>query len=171
MLSDLLKTRKTAVLDRWFGLILETYPPNTSKLLKAERDRFVNPVGQTIAKEIEAIYGELIGGMNSDRISESLENMIRIRSVQDFSPSQAVLFVHSLKKAIKDELAGEMRGADMFEEWLTLESNIDHLTLRAFDIFMNCREKICEIRIHEMEKQRDGALRLMARSGVIPDEH
>jgi len=171
MLSDLLKTRKTAVLDRWFGLILETYPPNTSKLLKAERDRFVNPVGQTIAKEIEAIYGELIGGMNSDRISESLENMIRIRSVQDFSPSQAVLFVHSLKKAIKDELAGEMRGADIFEEWLTLESNIDHLTLRAFDIFMNCREKICEIRIHEMEKQRDGALRLMARSGVIPDEH
>jgi len=171
MLSDLLKTRKAAVLGRWLGLILETYPPNTSNLLRAERDRFVNPVGQTIAKEIEAIYGELIGGMSSDRISESLENMIRIRSVQDFSPSQAVLFVHSLKKAIKDELAGEMRGADMFEEWLTLESNIDHLTLRAFDIFMNCREKICEIRIHEMENQRDGALRLMARSGVIPDEH
>jgi hypothetical protein len=171
MLSDLLKAKKTAVLGRWFGLILETYPPNTSKLLKAERDRFVNPVGQTIAKEIEAIYGELIGGMNSDRISESLENMLRIRSVQDFSPSQAVLFVHSLKKAIKDELAGEMRGGDVFEEWLALESNIDHLTLRAFDIYMKCREKICEIRIHEMESQRDGALRLMARSGLIPDEH
>jgi hypothetical protein len=68
-------------------------------------------------------------------------------------------------------LAGEMRSTDVFEEWLTLESNIDHLSLRAFDIYMNCREKICEIRIHEMENQRDGALRLMARSGLIPDEH
>jgi len=171
MLNDLLKTKKAAILGRWLGLILETYPPNTSKILKAERDRFVNPVGQTIAKEIEAIYGELIEGMNSDRISESLENMIRIRSVQDFSPSKAVLFVHSLKKAIKDELAGEMRGADMLEEWLTLESNIDQLSLSAFDIYMKCREKICEIRIHEMENQRDSALRLMARSGLIPDEH
>ena len=171
MLRDLIKTKKTAILDRWFGLILETYPPNTSNILKAENDRFANPVGQTIAKEIEAIYGELIGGMNSDRVSESLENVIRIRSVQDFSPSQAVLFVHSLKKAIKDELAGEMRGGGVFEEWLTLESKIDDLCLRAFDIYMKCREKICEIRIHEMENQRDGALRLMARSGVIPDEH
>ena len=170
MFKEQLEKKKTAILDRWFGLILETYPSNTSKILKAEKDRFVNPVGQTIAKEIETLYGELIGGMNSDKISESLENMIRIRSVQDFSPSKAVLFVHGLKKAIKDELAGEMRGADVFEEWLALESNIDDLCLRAFDIYMNCREKICEIRVHEMESQRDSALRLMARSGLIPDK-
>jgi hypothetical protein len=171
MLGDLLKTKKTTILDRWFGLILDTYPPNTSKILKAEKDRFANPVGQTIAKEIEVLYDEIFGGMNSDRISVALENMIRIRSVQDFSPSQAVIFVHSLKKAIKDELAREMQGADVFEEWLTLESNIDHLSLRAFDIYMKCREKICEIRIHEMENQRDSALKLMARCGWIPEEH
>lgn len=170
MLKGLLEKKKTAILDRWFGLILETYPPNTSKVLKTERDRFVNPVGQTITKEIEALYGELTGGMNSETISKSLDNMIRIRSVQDFSPSKAVLFVHSLKKAIKDELAGEMRGADMFEEWLALESNIDDVCLRAFDVYMNCREKICEIRVHEMESQRDSALRLMARSGWVPDK-
>jgi hypothetical protein len=171
MLRDLLKTKKTVILNRWFGLILDTYPPDTSKMLKAEKDRFANPVGQTITKEIEVLYDEVLGEMNSDRISVALESMLRIRSVQDFSPSQAVVFVHGLKKVIRDELAGEMRGGDVFEEWLTLESNIDQLSLRAFDIYMKCREKICEIRIHEMESQRDSALKLISRCGLIPDEH
>jgi RsbT co-antagonist protein rsbRD N-terminal domain len=170
MLRDLIKTKKTAILDRWFALILETYPPDTARILKAEKDRFVNPVGATLSKEIEVLYDQLVHEMNSEKISTALENILRIRSIQDFSPSQAVLFIHHLKRAIKEELARELRGDPMFREWMTLESSIDHLSLVAFDIYMTCREKIYESRVHEMKNQKERAFKLMARSGLISDE-
>ncbi len=170
MLRELLEKKKTAILNRWFRLILETYPGDTSKFLKQEKDPFVNPVGATVSREIEVLYDELLKEMDSERVSVALENIIRIRCVQDFSASRAVLFILHLKRAVKEELASELQGDPMFREWLTFESSIDHLSLLAFDIFMKCREKIYEIRLHEMKNQKDSAFRLMARSGLISDE-
>jgi hypothetical protein len=169
-LIDLLKKKKTGILERWLRLILETYPADTAGFLKQEKDRFVNPVGATLSKETEILYEELLQGMNSERISSALENIIRIRSVQDFSPSQAVLFVPLLKRAIQEELAGEMQGDPMFRQWLAFESGIDQLSLRAFDHYTKCREKIHEIRIREMKNQKDRAFKLMARSGMDTGE-
>jgi len=170
MLKELLEKKKAAILDRWFRLILETYPGDTSQFLKQEKDPFVNPVGATVSREINLLYDELLKEMDSEKVSVALDNIIRIRCVQDFSASRAVLFIHHLKRAIKEELAGELQGDPMFREWLTFESNIDHLSLLAFDIYMKCREKIYEIRLHEMKDQKDSAFRLMARSGLISDE-
>ncbi|MEI9479774.1 MAG: RsbRD N-terminal domain-containing protein, partial [Deltaproteobacteria bacterium] len=79
MLRELLEKKKTAILDRWFRLILETYPGDTSKFLKQEKDPFVNPVGATVSKEIEVLYDELLKEMDSERVSAALDNIIRIR--------------------------------------------------------------------------------------------
>ena len=98
VLESLLSQRKAPILERWLHLILETYPANSSSFFKQERDRFVNPVGYTISQGIETLYEELLQGMNFDKLSASLDNIIRIRAVQDFFPSQAVGFVFLLRK-------------------------------------------------------------------------
>jgi hypothetical protein len=169
-LIDLLKKKKNGILERWLRLILETYPANTAGFLKQERDRFVNPVGATLSTETEVLYQELLQGMNSRKISSAIENIVRIRSVQDFAPSRAVLFVPLLKKAIQEELAGWMQAESVLREWLAFESRIDELSLRAFDLYTKCRDKIYEIRIREMKDQKDRAFKLMARSGMNVDE-
>jgi len=170
MLKDLLEKKKAAILERWFQLILETYPADTAIFLRRERDRFVNPVGHTLSQETKTLYECLSCGIDSEKACVSLENIIRIRTVQDFSPSEAVQFVHCLKTAVKEELAQEMRGEEMLGEWLKFESDVDHLSLLAFDIYMKCREKISDIRINEMRKERDRAMKLMARSGIITND-
>ena len=53
---------------------------------------------------------------------------------------------------------------------LIFESGIDQLSLRAFDLYTKCREKIHEIRIREMKNQKDRAFKLMARSGMDTDK-
>ena len=166
MLTDLLKKKSSQILDRWLQLILETYPADTATLMKNEKDRFMNPVGRTIAEGIKVLYDELLLGMSGEKTSLALENIVRIRCVQDFSPSQAILFVYRLKGAIRDELAAELQGDRIFQEWLVLESKIDDLSLKAFDLYTKCRERICDIRVQEMKSQRDQALKLMARSGM-----
>jgi len=163
-LEHFLSQNKGTIVERWHRLILETYPPNTSMFLKRERDRFVNPVGYTISREIGILYDELLTGMNLDRLTTSLENILKIRSVQDFSPSEGIAFIPLLKKAIREELEGKFSSHRIFEEWAELESKIDTVALLAFDIYMRCREKIHQIKINEVKGERERIFKLLERT-------
>ena len=166
VLEHLLPQKRAAILERWFQLILETYPADTSRFLKQEKDRFINPVGYTISQEIEALYDELLQEMNSDKLAACLDNIIRIRAVQDFSPSQTIAFIFLLKKAIREELTSEIKENRVFEELLEFEARIDKLVLLAFDIYMKCREKVFEIRLNEAKAERERVLKLLERTNL-----
>ena len=94
-LNSLLANKKASILEKWFDVIIESYPPDTSNFLKNQSNRFANPIGSTISKGIEDIFDELLRGLNKEKTSQFLDNMVRIRAVQDFTPSQAV-FLSSL---------------------------------------------------------------------------
>lgn len=164
VLEHLLSQKRAAILERWFKLILDTYPADSLRFFKQEKDRFANPVGYTISLEIEALYDELLRGMDSDKLSASLDNIIKIRSVQDFSPRQAIAFVFLLKKAVRGELEREIRKNQLFEELLKFESRIDELALLAVDIYMKCREKIYEIRVNEVKAERERVFKLLEKT-------
>jgi hypothetical protein len=162
-LEKILLENKTTILKRWFDLILETYPADTAALMRKDRNQFTNPVGSTISQEIEVLYKGLLEGKNSEGFSASLNSILKIRSVQDFSPSNAVGFIFLLKKAMEETLKREIREEPIREEWLKFLSRIDELALRAFDIYMDCREKICEIRINQAKSEKEMAFRMMER--------
>lgn len=167
MFRELLLQRRPAILRRWFHLILEGYPADTRDFLKGKKDQFENPVGHTIYSGIEGIYDGLLSGKNPDDISRFLDNVIRVRAVQQFSASQAVAFIFSLKKVVREEIKGE--GAEpgpSVPEVLEFESQIDALAMRAFDIFMGCRERIYEIRVTEI---RDRTMNLLRRAGLVSE--
>lgn len=166
VLEHLLPQKRAAILERWFQLVLGTYPADTSRFLKQEKDRFINPVGYAISQEIEALYDELLQGMNFDKLADCLDNIIRIRAVQDFSPSQTIAFIFLLKKAIREELASEITENRVFEELLKFESRIDKLVLLAFDIYMKCREKVFEIRVNEVKAERERVFKLLERTNL-----
>jgi len=167
VLEYFLSQKKAAILERWFHFILETYPAGTSRFLKQEKDRFVNPVGYTTYREIEALYEELLRGMNSDKLSASLNSIIKIRSVQDFPPSRAIAFIFLLKKAIRGELESEIRENRLLQELWEFESRIDKLALLALDIYMKCREKLYEIRVNEVKAERERAFKLLERTNLM----
>ena len=154
-------------MERWLQLILETYPAGTSRFLKQEKDRFVNPVGYTISQGIEVLYEGLLQGMNSNKLIDCLDNIIRIRSVQDFPPSQVIAFIFLLKKAIRDELASEIRRNRVLVDLLEFESKIDKLALLALDIYTKCRQKVYEIRINEVKTERERVLKLLERTNQM----
>jgi hypothetical protein len=164
-LDDLLLQNRKPILERWLHLILETYPSDTSALLKKEKDPFLNPVRSTIAREIETLFEELLHGMNADRLSASLSAILKIRSVQDFPPSGAAGIVLLLKKAVEEILGGEVQRESAIEEWLKFYAKADELALRAFDIYMDCREKICEIKVNKAMAEKETAFRMLERVG------
>jgi hypothetical protein len=170
MLESLLLQRSSSVLDKWFDAVLGTYPPDTKRFLKKQKDRFANPVGTTLFKEMENLYQELLRGLDREKSFAILDRIIRIRAVQDFPPSEAVGFLFSLKAIIRSELESEIRKNDLNEELFRLDERIDDLVLLAFDIYMQCKEKIFEIRVSEAKNHVSRLLRKAELICEIPQE-
>jgi hypothetical protein len=165
-LKHILSEKKQALLASWFDRILDTYPADTAKFLKSQKDRFANPVGQAILGGIEGIFQELLEGGEIEKVSGFLDNIIRVRAVQDFTASQAVAFIFFLKSVIREGIKDIPLTAELSEELVTLEAQIDSLALIAFDIFMQCRERLYDIRANEM---KDMTYRLLQRANMVSE--
>ncbi len=160
-LYKLLLKKKSVILKKWLDEIFDTYPADTSKFLKGEKDMFANPVGHTIAANAEYILEGLIKGEDVAALSAYMEWIIRIRAVQDFTPSQTVSFMNSLKMVIISQLKTELSKHNVCDEWEELEVRIDSLTLLAFEIYTKMKDKMHEIRMKELEKSERFLIRLM----------
>jgi len=163
-LNNLLEQRKTTIIKDWFTLAVETYQPDTASFLKSQKDPFANPVGRTISKGLEALFNELLKEMDYETITSSLDPIIRIRAIQNFSPSQAVSFIFLLKKTIRKNIKKETFEEQLFNELLLFESKVDELALIAFNLYMQCREKICELKANEM---RNTTYKAFKRAGLV----
>lgn len=170
-LERLLSKKRSTILDRWLDCILDTYPADTKRFYKKQKDRFANPVGTTISKEIGNLYDELLkkSHLDRDRVSPILDRIIRIRAIQDFSPSQAISFIFMLKGIVREELKIEVREERISDELLALESKMDDLTLMAFDIHAACREKIYEIKASQAKNQVSRLLRRAGLASELPE--
>jgi hypothetical protein len=109
---------------------------------------------------------ELLKDFDRRAMATYLDPIIRIRAVQAFTPSQATLFILSLKKVLRDTFARELRDNRLAVELVQLESKIDRLCLMAFDIYMECREKIYQISANET---RNRVFRAFERAGLISE--
>jgi hypothetical protein len=164
-LEDLLKQKASHIRKRWVELIVETYPADSQRFFREQKDRFANPVGTTLSREVESLYHELLHGMDPEKVNSSLDEIIRIRAVQDFSPARAMSFVFLLKKVLREELDQEIKQSPAAcEELLTLESRLDEMALRGFDLYVKCKEKIYEIRAKEAKNH---VSRLLQRAGLL----
>ncbi len=170
LLEELLKEKRSAILKGWLRSILESYPADAAKKFEQVEDRFHNPVGGTISRAIEAIYDELLGEMDATSLNKSLDEIIRIRSVQDFPPSQAVAFPLLLKKVIHENLNREIHANHLAGEFIVFQSKIDRLSLLAFDIYMQCREKIFDLKLKQKKGIFKPVERLKRRRGAADPE-
>jgi hypothetical protein len=159
-LAQLLSQRKSAIFERWLDLIFSTYPPETAAFLKKEKDRFNNPMAYQIYKGAKGLVNGLVLGATTEEISGYLDEIIRVKVVQDFSPSQAIAFVFLLKNLIREELAKEIEAAPaLATEVLDLESQIDGMALLGFDVYVKRRERLCDMRVDEIKAKVSGLLR------------
>jgi len=149
MLCELLIKYKSSIVSKWIKLILDSYAIESSKFLNIEKNQFSNPVGNTISTNATSIFDEIIGNRNFQNIILLLTDIIKIRAIQDFSPSEAVGFIFLLKKVIKEELNEEINQEKIFDEFTELEFVVDKTALIAFDLYMESREKVFQIRMNE----------------------
>ena len=162
-LKSILEKHRNNIIAKWFDIVADTYPQDTARFLKSQKDRFANPVGSTTRQSLESVFSELLSDANPDRIRDALDPVIRIRAVQTFNPSHATSFVFSLKSIIREY--AEKESCDL-KEFTEFSFQLDAVALIAFDIYVTCREKVWQIRATE---QRDRTFRAFHRAGLVSE--
>ena len=157
---------KAGILRNWFDLVAATYPPDTAGFLKKQTNPFDNPVGNATRNGLNGLFDELVGEMNREAIVTHLDPIIRIRAIQNFTPSQALRFVFQFKDILRKELKKQLKDPQSSRAMQELEARIDELGLVAFDIFIECKEKIFELRANT-EKTR--VYKAFHRAGLVSD--
>lgn len=165
-IKDLLQDRREVIQKKWSHVLLQSYPEETSRFLRKEKDPFANPVGNALMEGISGIYRSVLHGIDRDEVSPFLDRIIRIRAVQGFTPSEAIGFLFVLKKVIREELFNEVSRKGLNEELYLIDSRIDDLALIAFDIYMQCREKIYDLKASEL---RNMTYKLLERANLLKD--
>jgi hypothetical protein len=149
MIKELLERRKEAILERWLDQVLEAYPADSAQFLRGEKDQFRNPVGTAMGRVTRGLFEKLVAGADPAEMVPLLEEAVKIRSVQDFTASEAVAFVFALKSAIWSEAGAKCSTVETMAELVALESRIDEMALAAFDAYAASREKLANIRVKE----------------------
>ena len=172
MLRDLLEKNRSEICKLWSDLVFETYPHDSSKFLRTQSNRFANPVGAAISNGVDKLYNVLLQGVDSqsEEVCLILDSIIRIRAVQEFSPANAVGFVFLLKKAVRQVFEREITQNQLLDELLKFESQIDNMALQGFNIYMQCREKIFQIRATEIRNRTSRILERACQKYGMPHE-
>lgn len=158
-LEQRIAQRTEELAEKWACLILGSYPPETQAVWKANREIFSNPVGHSIRTTASELIPLLLAWNDAEAVAAALTKLVKIRAVQDFSPSQALSFVFSLKKLLRQEFMKELAAQGALEELLAFETRVDNLAVIAFDLYVSARDQVQRMRVEEVKRAHTNIVR------------
>ncbi len=147
-----LKSKKKDILSLWIERTLDSY--TSPDFFKKSKDQFSNPVGANISSGLTSIFDLLLENATPDAFSQPVDQVVRIRAVQEFTPAQAVAPFLELKWVVKQILSSDKNTKPLLTDLDHFDCDIDRVALIAFDIYIQCREQLYQNRINELKSGR-----------------
>ncbi|MCI5144510.1 MAG: hypothetical protein D3923_03065 [Candidatus Electrothrix sp. AR3] len=146
---EALKSKETKILSIWTERTLDSY--TSSGFFKQSQDHFANPVGGNIRTGLTRLFSLIITETDPQEFVEPLDQIIRIRAVQEFTPAQAVAPILELKWVVKQVFSADKECRVLLSELAPFDCEVDRVALIAFDLFMQCRDQLHNARIRELK--------------------
>ena len=153
------QNKKEKWVRQWVETVLSTYPSESAQFYCDTADPFSNPVGATVRSSLSNLYDALVAPQfNINDARHALQPIVKLRAVQDFSPSRALGFVYELKEIV-------VSGSDISSEaYMDLSTRIDKAMLVAFDLYMENKKTIYTLRA---KQARDTVRQLLIKKDLI----
>ena len=148
-LTEALEGHKKEILSLWTERTLNSY--TSPGFFKKEKDSFANPVGANTKEALQVIFDLLVKNAEQPDYADPIDQIIRIRAVQTFTPAQAVAPLLELKWVIKQVFSAKKETKPLLSELDSLDCDIDRIALMGFNKYMECREQIYSCRIQEIK--------------------
>lgn len=142
------QNRKKETLDEWFKTMVVLFN-NGTDFFNNEDDHFLNPVRSIIVPTIKFIFSYLFEEIDINEFTESLEKFAKLLALKGPKAREALGPLLLFKeKVIKDIVLLDSTHIELFE----ITGRFDNLILIIFDLFVQSREKIYEIRVNEVKR-------------------
>ncbi|PID99843.1 MAG: hypothetical protein CSA81_14385 [Acidobacteria bacterium] len=151
-LAEAFRNYRDKIVDEWVEYTLKTY--RSSEFFRREQDRFANPTGVNIREGLSRLFDLMSKGADPETFKVPVEQIVRLRAVQEFSPSQAVAPLNAVKHITRNILAADKERSVFITELYDFEFAVDLAMLAAFDIYMESRERLYQIRVRELKSGR-----------------
>ena len=151
-LKTLLSEQRHDIIDSWVQKALATYSPEAAGIFHRQKDRFANPTGYNVKAGLAELYDSLAGDKEPE-LGRQMEELVKVRAVQQFQPAEAVAFVFLIKDIVRsfaEKLKVELDPAGLF----SFDGRVDRMALCVFNCYMACRERLHQVRIRELESNR-----------------
>lgn len=168
--GDLIDARLDAIVERWGDAVLSAYPPDSAALFRAQQDPFANPLGASVRKGTRGVLGAMLNDMDQEGLRSHLDEIIRIRAVQQMTPAEALAFVFSLRSIVREVVPEAEADPRYREDLAELDRKVDKVALSAFEIYAARREEVSELRINEVKRQVSWVMGKMNRQDDGPEE-
>ncbi|MDL2279648.1 RsbRD N-terminal domain-containing protein [Desulfovibrio sp. OttesenSCG-928-G11] len=160
-LFALLWPHKEAMEKRWVDTVHGTYPFETIGFLRTRKDRFANPVGYRTEEAAKTLIEAMFSAEpDEESVSAAVDEIIRVRAIQDFSPEMAVGVFYAMKDILRDTVREHGRMEEVFPALLLMESRIDAVVLLAFGSYARNREVLHRLKVEEFKRQHSQIFRL-----------
>jgi hypothetical protein len=150
-LPDYLRNHKDEIHRLWTDAVYSSCPFDDKGLLRTVSDPFGNPGGDMIREAAQILLTAVCGEETAIKdIRAALERFIKLRAVQQNTPSRALGVFYLLKPIMRELVLPRCETPEAIKEYLAAESRVDSLALLAFDIYMEAREILAESRVREI---------------------
>lgn len=154
------REHKKAVVEKWVEAVFSGYSLDTKGFLRTKQDVFCNPVGEITTTVAGYLYDAVAGEhVIPEKLHDALTRFVKLRSVQDFTPSQALGVICMLKQGMRPALLPLFVKHKAWDVYLEAESRLDTLVLMALDMYVASREALAEQRIKEIRDQHSQVVR------------
>jgi hypothetical protein len=108
--------------------------------------------------------------MDTDDLRLHLDQIVRIRAVQQLNPAEALSFVFSLRAIVRDVIPEAVADVRLRAGLDQLTEKIDEVALAGFEVYAARREEVSKLRVDEVKRQVSWVMEKMNRSGEGPGE-
>ncbi|XOF34899.1 MAG: RsbRD N-terminal domain-containing protein [Candidatus Electrothrix sp. YB6] len=147
--SEALKDNEDKILPLWIERTLDSYI--SSDFFKQSQDQFANPVGANIRAGLTRLFSLIVSGAEPEKLAEPLDQIIRIRAVQEFTPARAVAPILELKGVVRQVFSADTQYRGLLPRLTAFDCDVDRVVLKAFDLYMECRDRLHKARIRELK--------------------
>jgi hypothetical protein len=169
-LASLIRERRERIAEGWIEEILAVYSPDASAIFSRQTDPFANPLGHSVREGANGLLEALLNGTDPMEVRLHLRKLVKIRAVQDLTPSEALSFVFSLKDVLRKEIPQASTDPQYHAAMLEMDSKIDEVALAAFELFVEARDEVSRLRISEVKRQVAWVLDKINRRESVPAE-
>lgn len=168
LLIEKAKQEKNVLLQKWVDKYYASYPLGSTGFIRTSLDRFKNPIGVITQTSLNTLYDAALGeDIDLSDVHCALEDLVRLRAIQEMPASRAVGPMAQLKTLFKvevfDVLVKENKDSKVLQElmndFFTVESRIDSLLLLSLDMYVADREKVYQLRVEEVHRNQSQVVR------------